>query len=47
MKNQSLKLGVVHTRARNIDSDFFCNVDIAKANKDATEAKLKAMALTL
>ncbi len=39
-----MKLGVVHTR-RNIDSDFFCNVDIAKANKDATEAKLKAMGI--
>ncbi len=46
MNGKPLKLGVVHTRA-NIDSDFFCNVDIAKANKDATEAKLKAWALTL
>ncbi len=44
MGEHSIKLGVVHTR-RNIDSDFFCNVDIAKISKDATEAKLREMGI--
>lgn len=38
----SLKLGVVPTR-RDLTGEFFCNVDIALANKRATEQKLTDM----
>ncbi|MCI8549962.1 MAG: fucose isomerase [Lachnospiraceae bacterium] len=38
----SLKLGVVPTR-RDLTGEFFCNVDVALANKRATEKKLTDM----
>lgn len=38
----SLKLGVVPTR-RNLTGEFFCNVDVAQANKKSVEKKLKEL----
>ena len=40
----TLKLGVVPTR-RNLTGEFFCNVDVAQANKKATEKKLTEMGI--
>lgn len=41
-QKHSLKLGLVPTR-RNMSGEYFCNIDIAHANKLAVEAKLRAM----
>lgn len=40
----TIKLGLVPTR-RNLTGEFFCNTDIAQANKIATENKLKEMGI--
>ena len=44
MINKCIRLGLLCTR-RNIDSDFFCNVDIAGKNRDDVKAKLDAMSI--
>lgn len=41
-RKHTLLLGVLHTR-RNLTGEFFCNVDVALANKRAVEAKLREM----
>lgn len=42
MIDKKIRLGLLCTR-RNIDSDFFCNVDIAGRNRDAVKEKLTQM----
>lgn len=42
MIDKHIRIGLLCTR-RNIDSDFFCNVDIAGKNRDDVKAKLDAM----